>query len=116
LTKQAEKAAMRFVRSFVATIGPALFDAAMQAEDYGSHPDAGSPEGAFGHDLWLTCAGHGAGFWDRDELTKHTPACGGHESIGYALTAACQKVPYRGVEFDAYRGWVYLHWFEWHPS
>lgn len=35
---------------------------------YGAHPDAGSPEAALGHDLYLTCAGHGAGFGDRQEL------------------------------------------------
>ena len=40
----------------------------LAAEGYGSHPDAGSPVAAFGQDLYLTCAGHGTGFWDRREL------------------------------------------------
>lgn len=31
----------------------------------------------FGHDFWLTRCGHGAGFWDRDEL-----AAPGFESTG----------------------------------
>jgi hypothetical protein len=47
-----------------------LFNEAMARADegYGAHPDAGSAEAAFGHDLWLTSQGHGTGFWDRDEL------------------------------------------------
>lgn len=35
---------------------------------YGAHPDAGSPEASFGHDIWLTRRGHGSGFNDREEL------------------------------------------------
>lgn len=42
-----------------------------------AHPDAGSAQACAGHDLWLTAAGHGVGFWDRGMghlgtlLTKH---------------------------------------------
>lgn len=36
-----------------------------------------------GHDLWLTSAGHGVGFWDR-----------GLNELGERLTKACQQKPY----------------------
>lgn len=32
---------------------------------------AGYTADRLGHDLWLTRNGHGAGFWDRDELPQH---------------------------------------------
>lgn len=45
-----------------------------------------------GHDFWLTRNGHGAGFWDRDELSE-----GG---LGDKLTEACKTFG----ESTAYRG------------
>lgn len=44
--------------------------------------------GLFGHDLWLTRQGHGAGFWDGDWATSHDDP-----SIGRWLTDAVAK-PY----------------------
>lgn len=41
---------------------------------HGSRPDQN------GHDLWLTSAGHGAGFWDR-----------GLDDVGQRLTSACKN-------------------------
>jgi hypothetical protein len=41
-----------------------------------------------GHDLWLTAAGHGVGFWDR--------------GLGERLTNACQQRPY--TDKEAYIG------------
>lgn len=61
--------AERDCAAFVAACG-SLFDRAMTCDDYGSHPDAGSPEAAFGHDFALTRNGHGCGFWDRTELQE----------------------------------------------
>lgn len=69
-------------------------------------------EERFAHDLFLNCAGHGAGFWDRNELAlpsgktilygeAHIPA-----SIGEYLDKACQSNKVEG--FDIYRGWVYF--------
>ena len=43
----------------------------------------GYSKGRAGHDFWLTRNGHGAGFWDRDELEA-----GG---LGKALTQATKK-------------------------
>ena len=79
----------------------ALFNEAMgRADDgYGAHPDAGSAEAAFGHDLWLTLLGHGAGFWDRTELDA--------DGLGRRLTDACDVFtpkPYA----EQYRGWFYI--------
>lgn len=77
-----------------------LFNQAMQraADGYGSHPDAGSAEATFGHDLWLTTQGHGCGFWVRDELIDN--------DLGQRLTRACESFGTPSYEF--YRGWFYL--------
>lgn len=40
----------------------------------------------FGHDFWLTRNGHGAGFWDRDELTGEIVNKQHGNSLGDALT------------------------------
>lgn len=70
---------------------------ARKNQGYGAHPDAGSAAAAFGHDLYLTIAGHGTGFWDRQPLEA-----GG---LGERLTRACEKF-YCEPQF--YRGWLYL--------
>jgi hypothetical protein len=62
------------------------------------HP-VGSGAASFGHDLWLTSRGHGAGFWDRPELDAG--------KLGDKLTAACKAL--RGLYPEFYRGWLYLH-------
>ncbi|UUW39856.1 hypothetical protein VP14_169 [Vibrio phage VPMCC14] len=38
----------------------------------------------FGHDFWLTCKGHGAGFWDRKELE--------YQNLGNQLTKVCEGI------------------------
>jgi hypothetical protein len=76
-----------------------LFAAAMNADGYGAHPDAGSNAAAFGHDLYLTCAGHGAGFDDRDELAE----------TGRDLAHMIRKEWRRWhVEASQFRGWFEL--------
>lgn len=48
-----------------------------------------------GHDYWLTRNGHGAGFWDRDELAE--------DDLGDRLAAACGfKTEFD--QMDAYAG------------
>ncbi|AGN51576.1 hypothetical protein VPLG_00137 [Vibrio phage eugene 12A10] len=37
-----------------------------------------------GHDFWLTCKGHGSGFWDREELT--------YNNVGNQLTKVCESI------------------------
>lgn len=87
---------------FVDAIGP-LFDAAMARNGYGRHPDCGTIEpgcAAMGHDLYLTSAGHGVGFWDRKELG---------DELGAALSEFCgwrKTIPEPCPQF--YRGWLYL--------
>jgi hypothetical protein len=65
-----------------------LFTKAMERFEhgYGTHPDAGSAEAAFGHDFWLTRQGHGVGFWDREPLRVGNP------SLGDLLTEEAKKV------------------------
>lgn len=38
----------------------------LEAANLYQRPDGGNKYGYVGHDLWLTRAGHGAGFWDGD--------------------------------------------------
>lgn len=56
------------------------------------------PEQA-GHDFWLTRQGHGAGFFDRDELNVL------HESERDSLIDNARKFGEAYVE--VYRGWIY---------
>lgn len=72
------------VIEFVESCGE-LFTQAMACYDagYGSHPDAGSAEAAFGHDYALTRNGYGCGFWDRE--SEGLP-----RELGDKLTALCQ--------------------------
>ena len=76
-----------------------LFNAAMSCASagYGSHPDAGSAEAQFGHDLYLSARGHGTGFFDRKELS---------ESLRDALQNAANKSGMSEPYF--YRGWLYF--------
>jgi hypothetical protein len=60
----------------------------------------GRPVDHLGHDLWLTGAGHGAGFWDRNELED-----GG---LGERLTEACKQKPYRDRNISVYRGVIHF--------
>jgi hypothetical protein len=99
-TKKTEQAARDLCAEFIAK-NETLFGLAMErgAVGYGSHPDAGSPEAAFGHDLWLTTRGHGCGFWDCKELDA--------EDLGAKLLAACDE--FGEPSFEFYRGWMHLY-------
>jgi len=98
-TRKAQEWAHRFISEFAAKHAE-LCAAAMECDDYGTHPDAGSPAAAFGHDLYLTAAGHGVGFDDRRELGE----------IGAKL-ADVLRTDWRRwhIETQFYRGWLYLH-------
>lgn len=80
-----------------------LFNEAMERAQagYGAHPDAGSAEAAFGHDLWLTSQGAGVGFWDRKELEDG--------DLGDRLTAALKTFQETiNIDHEQYRGWFYI--------
>ena len=51
-----------------------------------------------GHDFWLTCKGHGAGFWDREELT--------YDNVGNQLTKVCESI-YLGDLYE-HNGNIYI--------
>lgn len=95
------KTARAYAEAFVSEF-PGLALAAMRADGYGSHPDAGSPAAAFGHDLYLTACGHGEGFWSRDELS----ADGLGEKLSRPLNDEFRKW-YLEAHFS--RGWLYLY-------
>lgn len=98
ISADARGAALKFAACFTAAHAE-LCAAAMQADGYGSHPDAGSPAAAFGHDLYLTAAGHGVGFADRDELGD----------TGEALQEV-MRTEWRRWHVECYqsRGWLYI--------
>lgn len=98
-TKAAEKQALGTCAYFAGLIAQ-HWPAILECKEYGSHPDAGSIEASLGHDLYLTSAGHGVGFWCRDELT---------EELREALASLCgwrKAIPEPEPHF--YRGWMYL--------
>lgn len=98
ISGDAQACALRFAAAFTAAHSE-LCAAAMDADGYGSHPDAGSPAAAFGHDLYLTAAGHGVGFADRAELGD----------AGEAL-AEVIRTEWRRWHVETYqaRGWLYI--------
>lgn len=51
------------------------------------------------HDFWLTCRGHGAGFWDRQEYQQG--------NVGKQLTNACYCI-YLGDPYVGDDGKIYL--------
>lgn len=53
---------------------------------------------SFGHDLYLTCAGHGVGFWDRQAL----------EGPGREISDLIRSEGWV-VEANFHRGWLYLN-------
>lgn len=59
----------------------------------------------FGHDLWLTLAGHGVGFWDRAELEDAEGP-----NLGDRLTEAADAMGRR--EAYACHGWLYISGME----
>lgn len=111
ITKSSKFVARAFVADFVETCEKSggLFSKAMAREEYGFSAMAdGCPRltanaAAFGHDVWLTCAGHGVGFWDRSALDD--------DNLGNDLTAICSGLHVPSVDF--YRGWLNLS--RWNP-
>jgi len=117
-TARALEVAEELAREFVAALGLPLFRACLDAYTAeGLHPDChGDACAAFGHDLYLTLDGHGAGFWDRDALAwDHNPeecarlGLAKGQTIGEKITEACEASRWRDVDgLEFYRGWVYL--------
>lgn len=69
---------------FVSKCGTARLDAlAAEAPRYSDE--------RFGHDFWLTRNGHGAGFWDRDELNFVVSADGRYD-MGWELTQVAKRM------------------------
>ena len=104
VTRESLRTARDYAAAFIAANRDACA-AALAADGYGAHPDAGSPAAAFGHDLYLTAQGHGVGFWDRDELD----ALLGDSvfSIGEKLTAAL-AFPRWHIDAEFCRGWMVI--------
>lgn len=99
-SKAAEVAARRFVERFTSAY-PDLCEAVLACEDYGWHNGQRDAAASFGHDLYLTARGHGAGFWDRDALQANNLG----DRISEPLRAQFRRWY---VEPQFYRGWLYL--------
>jgi hypothetical protein len=101
ITKQAEKQALETCAKFSGMICSDLWPKILENPDYWAHPDCGGkPEAAIGHDLYLTSAGHGVGFWARDSLP---------DDLREKLSALCGwRKPIPEPEVSFYRGWMYL--------
>lgn len=102
-TRKSHQVAFGICKAFIEAY-PDLFIEAMQRSEvgYGCHSDAGSAEAAFGHDLWLTSQGHGAGFWDSTELEAF--------GLGDVLTKVVNEFQKTiAISCEQYRGWMYIH-------
>lgn len=116
-TQQAKRLAADSCSKFIAACGP-LFQQAISAVGY-------SPA-RFGHDFWLNRKGHGAGFWDRDELElqvegtaplavdrngkRYGVSCElgkALSDVAYGNSAYISKFAYQ-PEVEASRGWLYF--------
>lgn len=107
ITRQAKAAARAFCEAFIEE-NLKLFLTTMQADDYGWHNGRRDPAAQFGHDLYLTQAGQGAGFWDRIGLA-FTPA-GGDDTLGNMLTKKCGPGTRFFADLVFCRGWAYFRW------
>lgn len=97
-TKEAEKAALELVKRFsdehCYSVGLALDVPGYTSEQ-------------FGHDLYMTFAGHGVGFWSRDELDEGPDGI----HIGDYLSDEIRNYRHEGGWFTEphfYRGWMYM--------
>ena len=94
----AKREALSIVTQFAIHMGVNTWEQVKACKGYGSHPDAGTPAAALGHDIYLTCAGHGAGFFDRNELDPQ---------LREALTRLCGwRSPMGELNASFYRGWL----------
>lgn len=88
--------------AFLVTCATLIDEVAEHAPDYSDE--------RFGHDFWLTRNGHGAGYWDREELTSVTlnRANFGPGSLGDALSAHAKRAGaidlYLGDDGEVYGG------------
>lgn len=73
---------------------------ALYAEKIAPAGDGSTPWERAGHDFWLTSAGHGAGFWDRNL-----------DVLGDHLTAACEQFEHKHDPYLGDDGLVYVSGF-----
>lgn len=92
--------AQQYVHAFLSA-HPAICAAALGSDDYGWHNGTHDTCAAFGHDLYLTARGHGAGFADRDALGELAQQLHG---------AVWGNGNWQRWEIETYqaRGWVYM--------
>jgi hypothetical protein len=104
-TKDAEMCSIEIATAFLWHIGQERMQAIRDAHanGYGTHPDCGTVApycAALGHDLYLTRAGHGAGFADRDALPEELRDWL-HSQCGWGTPMGEAEVTFSG-------GWMYV--------
>lgn len=98
-TAQSKSKALDYIHRFIEA-HTSLVNQALSSPGYS--------EEQFGHDLWLTSQGHGAGFWCRSELSEPTES-NPSESIGETLgNLVGYGTKFPGQDHESYRGWFYL--------
>lgn len=93
-------AAQQYVHAFLSA-HPDICRAALDSNDYGWWQGVHNTADAFGHDLYLTARGHGAGFADRDALGELAQQL--HDALW-------SNGNWQRWEIETYqaRGWVYM--------
>jgi hypothetical protein len=104
-TSESKLCAVEIPQAFLGHIGAERFQQIRDAytTGYGAHPDCGKVApycAALGHDLYLTRAGHGVGFADRDVLPEDLRDYL-HDQCGWGK-------PMGEGEVTFYRGWLYI--------
>lgn len=92
-------AAQQYVHAFLSA-HPAICRAALDSNDYGWWQGVHNTADAFGHDLYLTACGHGAGFADRSDTLG--------DLAGQLHDILRQGWRRWDIEMYQARGWVYL--------
>jgi len=98
--RETQIAAQQYVHAFLSAF-PLPSRLALDSDDYGWWQGVHDTCAAFGHDLYLTAAGHGAGFADRDTLGELA------EQLHDALWSNGAWARWEVSMYQA-RGWVYL--------
>lgn len=116
-TRQSLAVAQKLAQEFAQQIGPEALQMTLDAYTSARlhHDCHGSPFAAFGHDLYLTLEGHGAGFWDRDALCIKPPAHDFGEDVqtlGDWLTRQCASSRWECAHssglIEFHHGWIYF--------
>lgn len=99
--KETQIAAQQYVHAFLSAF-PIPSRTALESKEYGWWQGVHNTCDAFGHDLYLTAAGHGASFADRNETLGDTA-----QDLHDAVWANGSWTRWE-IETYQSRGWIYM--------